>query len=858
MVFQQHIKKVSQFFGKEYNIPNFDNICKKLWFDYLNQWREGGLTLQSKFTFTNPGHYQVNVHSSKHSGMPTRKLPQSVINQLEEAYDDIQATQLTRTSRKKSMNYDFIFSQETTNKAPVAEDKDDEDQDPKDKAFLTPELLEEAKLFHSKSRRRYKTDRKLTKKIFSTSQPQMRRRRKSSLNIPSPGTANVLSPGTGFLLSPGNKFLSMDPDSQKVKICEELEAISRRPKEKAQFWKYLRANFDTLLKALEIEYIMKLYVHNMVIREGNYNALKDWRLEREFKSLSPKKIALYLTSHLFLDDPLSFQESMTTQYLSDYRSVFYTTIFFIDYSKDGSENSQISSNSSNLDSISFPCTIERLQQEIGSLNDGKLKKLVEKALSLMKPAVANIIADRNLQQYSGENPTNEEDQIENTGIEASQSTNPVSTHPFSSSPSLTKPPFPLDDSLIFLLPFISLKQAQIPLTAREYLQTLEEHPREVLINDTLKYYKDMERELTTHLMGYRLMLNPETLGLYQKKLLKFLGRIPDERTGLLFEPTFYLRQAKKVFEDVKLPSQLIPLGLKISSGLLAKFPEFIQEREELSWMGVAYFLFKAFYGIGTNYPSLILIKKSQAVKQVSDIEIRDDLINCLETVAQMVGQSELTALTHSLPTFESIVENWVKSYRNIKRKNDSPAVFTRDHEDHSNMTYTQMISFIESLGGAVLEGIKERRFTIVDRPKVKDRIKRVTNTVKVEVNYTQPVGFFDLKDEISEEMDFIKKAVEPETASPLKQKEETENGAMDISREEESESEKEIQLPHPSDIYVKFKRFSSMPIDKFTEDLLLLLEFFTVYAGIMKEHLIQNLEKTENKILALLGENKSK
>lgn len=173
MVYQENLKKMSYFLTKVCQQPNLSKVIHRLWFCYLNKWRESSFPLLSKFTFSHPGHFEKGLSSKQTSNKPHSKIPQNIIDELEMVKGNN-----VQQKTKKAVNYDFIFGEKSFSLLKHKRSIDLTDLKEKSAIFLSENELKEAKDFFLKSKRRFKSERKISKKALNT---QKVRRRSSVL-----------------------------------------------------------------------------------------------------------------------------------------------------------------------------------------------------------------------------------------------------------------------------------------------------------------------------------------------------------------------------------------------------------------------------------------------------------------------------------------------------------------------------------------------------------------------------------------------------------------------------------------------------------------------------------------------------
>jgi PHB de-polymerase C-terminus len=580
------------------------------------------------------------------------------------------------------------------------------------------------------------------------------------------------------------------------------------------FWRIFYLHFDSLKEAIELEYVMKLYVDTILSASGKLTDLYDWQNVRKDRFTLHNKVSDYIVENILFDKPEDFTKVMNPVYLNDFKHIFYAVIFTVEFIKYQPSSKQ-----------SFPCTISQLQDATDCMWSPLLRDRLCRDIGKLREVIELLIEDREaaqdvLNQASARDHINE---LKKLKKEKAWSW----FHP-------------LEDNLIFLLPFIAVKILSYPITARAFIDIILEHPRESMVNTTSEDYKDLKSDLYPQFLTFKLSITPYRLAQYQRRFITFVfdgndrlhkafsDLYVDTPVDLDYPADFYIKLMRYVMNQFRIPKSLFGVANHIFCGLMASHPEFVSDKEECVCLGVCYFLLKAFYGLGLNAPSLVTITKTQVSSQVEDADHRAKLQACLDFIAKFETDCKLHAISKSLPPFEMLLKEWFELYRGIKRHNDEYCVMPQTGEDMSNLTLQQTLSLIDVLGGALLSGIKNPKITIIDKPKSKERGKRGPNIIKVDVSYPDRCGSYILKDEVKQEMDFI------------------------LRCSTEVEDLKAVQLPHPSDVYVKLFNPGSIPIDKFTEDILIVYELFTVFAAQHKDLVMPILEKSEKLILQML------
>ena len=74
---------MTHFISKLLKVENLDGVVSKIWFIYVDKWRQDSLPLLSKFTFSNPGHFELNVNAKSRLGTGLQRIPERIINKLE-------------------------------------------------------------------------------------------------------------------------------------------------------------------------------------------------------------------------------------------------------------------------------------------------------------------------------------------------------------------------------------------------------------------------------------------------------------------------------------------------------------------------------------------------------------------------------------------------------------------------------------------------------------------------------------------------------------------------------------------------------------------------------------------------------
>lgn len=610
--------------------------------------------------------------------------------------------------------------------------------------------------------------------------------------------------------------------------------------------------------------MVRLYVEYLIARPGKFSQLSDWTKVRDEKHLICGKVCDYLVQNLYLDDPEEFLTAMNVKYLEDFKPVFYSALFMIELIKLWQQirrkNSQEFKERSaeKPSSVEFPCTIpQMIELSNECVMYPELRSKLHADIGRLEETIQLVISDYRTQTGT-------------TNISASQLLNatqePMFAHQFSlegedlvdenadtGNLNPSKHIYPLDDNLLFVLPFVALKLCGKALSSKDYIQLLSEHPQESLCQNILTEYEDLVDQLYPQFMSYKLSLQAPTLNLYQFRLVEFVfedfqklhthfpqyydpddGAPQDE--SLLYPAGMYFRLLKKVWKDLTLPDTLLPIASNLLCGLVVANPEYVSQREELVCLGIAYFLLKAFYGLGLNFPSLTTIARGVAEAElVQDQEGVASFNRCLDFIEKFSSEhpDALVALSKRLPSFGSVVDIWCKTYELIRRKGDSASFYPQTVEDMAALTYPQMITLIEKTAPQLLHSTKKPRVKFLEKPKSKDRLsvtrKNPSTTTHIQVSYPSRPGAYVVKEEVKDEMAFI----------------------LDCTTLDDSELDS-VQLPLPADVFVKFKQLGSQPVSSIPEDVLIVFEVFTAWAGMDKERVMQTLEGTEKQILKLL------
>ena len=792
MVYQEHVKRVAGFLSRHLKEERLEAIVKNLWFSYLNTWRNRSVPLLSKFTFSSPGHFEPRVSSRKKGGIRHQKIPENIRSKLDEDIDNVNEILVSKT---KNLDYEMLFGDADYLKKTSTDIGNTAFKD-KEEIFLDYDGVKKAQDFYLKSKRRYKSERKLAKKDLNNKG----RRRKSSLMISKSGK-----------------------DEERLRALEDLETITRGKPNKELFWRTLNLHFDNLSQSVELEYVVRMYVENVLVRGGTYNSLDDWQKDRSIRESAPSKVAHYLVENIHFNEAATLLSSMNKLYLNDFKHIFYCTIFFVEMIKNEYP-----------DSHGFPCHITELSKKYSLIKLGQIRDRLTGEIDRLEECLILIHSEvhkRDEQSKSGLLDANPQNKTRLENIKEINISN-------------CKEYYPLDDNLIFVLPFIGLKIAGYPITARKYIDILLENPKDCVVNTVAENYKDLLKDdLYNQFMTFKLGIGPYTLHNYQYKFCDFVFPknepmrksfeqfYPKVASSLMYPVDFYVRLMRRICQDLHIPKSLIPLGTDLLCGLMVRSPEYVQDREEICCLAIVYFLLKAFYGLGLNYPSLLTVNKHLVMSEIDDPQTRSNILKCLDYISKIAGGSNIGQFARELPHFDSIFQSWVNFYPKLKRKEDASSVYPQSHEDQANLTYQQMISLIEGLGGALLSGAKERKMAISKQelPKLKERIKRSAHAVKIDITYPAKSGKFVLKEDLQEEIDFILKC-------------------------EEAGLTEDVELPHSSDVYVKFKMMGSIPLENLTEDILIVYELFTVYSGHSKELMLQGIERGEKLIFELIGE----
>ena len=315
------------------------------------------------------------------------------------------------------------------------------------------------------------------------------------------------------------------------------------------------------------------------------------------------------------------------------------------------------------------------------------------------------------------------------------------------------------------------------------------------------------------------------------------GRIIKFNQGKLDLSQLALQWVNKACEEIGLGQHLTCLAVNLSKKAVnydVMIPFLYKDPKILS-ISVCLFLLKLFYSVGLDSPSIVNTKKEEIKKYVTNDQIRKKLIKAIDFIDEKKKSNKafiLTNFSRKIPSFQSMVDRWMEYYDFWDSRMSCVSSFT----EIGRMGLDQLENYIEKKLKVQLQekcdfqdnNIEE--FVCDDKPLERVYSLRKIPNLSISTNLLQQYNITEdqkLREEIAEEIEFIEK----------------------------NKNSKKIEIPHPSDIFVKYKQISSCPVDKLGTDYLILIEFMSFYFEMKKEKIIQTTQKLEDVILDIVKKN---
>jgi hypothetical protein len=419
-------------------------------------------------------------------------------------------------------------------------------------------------------------------------------------------------------------------------------------------------------------------------------------------------------------------------------------------------------------------------------------------------------------------------------------------------------PFLSYDLIVSLL-HLAMSFAGEPFIMRELIKVVAEADKE-LFNRRLDYiFPRRKKYLLVNLRYLEMVRNKSTETCF-KKIYPSKEIWEGSRLKLeLFKQNFFLKFSnnfKKVSLDLTLlnlkvlnkamidfgmNAELIQVGQKLAIFLLKekhKLNGKLKYKEHDLSIGVIFFLLKLFYGVGVDTPSLITLKEETVEKFIVDKELKKKMLSCLAFIdSKAMNQKKekksdkknLLYFSRNLPTYSSLMQRWCDLYEEHKRNQKT------------------LDSFIEvkNISLANFQKVVKNFFEESTFQKCEVKPSNVNMDIELTKNeILQRMLTHGLKEiEVDRNLEDVMPYEEEELREELM--EETEFILQNFG------TSKSIEIPHPSDIFTKFKFFGSCPLEHIGVDYLALLEFGSFYFEIEKERLIQTAMKIERVIVKL-------
>lgn len=316
------------------------------------------------------------------------------------------------------------------------------------------------------------------------------------------------------------------------------------------------------------------------------------------------------------------------------------------------------------------------------------------------------------------------------------------------------------------------------------------------------------------------------------------------KNKIVFVKNFNLKILKKSLVDFGLCSNLRPIALWLGEFLQKNIDsnekKNLEKKNENLSIGVIFFCLKLFYGVGIGVPSMVNLKEAMIAKYVNDKDLKSKALKCLSYISSSSSnikknqEENLIGFSRKINSFQSLVEKWMYDYESW---HESQKIFST----FSEISHLNLENFRDFVKKNLNEILKQK--CKID-PQDSTLIDLHHNEVRGEKN---PRYYNGKKIEISVK----RKLVDPELIEKNQELREELNEEVEFINKNFG-SEKEIEIPHPSDIFIKFKMFGSIPFERVGEDYLILVKFANFYFDLEEEKIIQVAQRFERMILKAL------
>ena len=354
--------------------------------------------------------------------------------------------------------------------------------------------------------------------------------------------------------------------------------------------------------------------------------------------------------------------------------------------------------------------------------------------------------------------------------------------------------------------------------------------------------------------------------------------------------TLIIRTLNKACVDYGIGAMLSKIARKLISSIIAILGQndpFLRKQNHLT-LGVITFVIKLFYGVGQDCPSLVNLREDLVKKLIKNSDLKQSLLECLKLIhganddaearnnpglspnapktvkKSKKGKVTLIGFSRRIPIFDELMRTWIAfydaylgrmrtmhSFKQINYVNAEKFSFfiVKILEEHVNQKSEigngDEIINLQAPKKPIFELKKSQKLEKSQIPKNRnsgnlgssERIPgplepsnhSFTKVISVERNILdvkKAQNEEELRDELREEVEFFKA-----------------NFGVSGPRR------KRVEVPHPSDIYVKFRRLGSCPFEQWGVDFKILVAFTAFYFGLEKERVLQVSQKVEKLIL---------
>lgn len=843
---------IAKALSHHYGNKKISKVMRTIWFDLLSASKLKQTMISFKFTLKS-----IKNDSKISKYAPINRIESNVLRDLEKVNNKYSG---------RKINYDLIFGTKMSESPRISKFVGKKQQDMMNKAN---QILrkEQGTSYKYNSRRFFKSKkdkervlREKSKEKLSSGGPRVMRKRRKSSNI------------------------KLIQDDETIQMFQDFEENLLNCKGKDDFLQKILCLAEQKCDAVQIDYLVKRFTEVYIYgREKMLNKKERVNLKYELK-----KVVKYINELLEIEDPVK----IPLNFYDTLRKYFHYLCFVLSLMRYISEScAERFKEELGLKNTCYPFQVLDVEIFVERIQWDKLKEKFVGCLKKIKEFCDENKIQTNhrgfYQTLGSTAATNLElgsinSQIFSNNMGASLFQNSIKNESLVQSEEIFKnmnfgkngeenkffPEFDIENFKVDLINYeklVALIHTTLAISGTAYndkeLENFIKNIKRDTFNTKINHNFAQRRNYLFYNLRYYKRLKPKSLW-HDFKLL--YPKIEDwERSGLkvikeqsranftvdyvkksIWVENYCLKNLKKVLDDFNVCGNLQQIALWIGEECLKneklKQKNFLEKENNLS-IGVVIFTLKLFYGVGIGVPSLINLKKSMIEKYVKSKELKGNIMSCLEFIQEndkkntKNGKPSLTNFSMKLSPFQDLVISWLNYFNKVHNSHDIFSSF-------SEMPQTNLKNFKKFVKKNLEEIIKQKcRFETLDfsvdfttthnpRKSLQDKLKSMReeedNMITVKRNLVDKsyVEEEEVREEIKEEIEFI---------------------------EANFGNEMEIEVPHPSDIYIKFKRFGSIPFDKIGEDFLILLKFCSFYFGIESEKIIQIGQKVERALLTV-------